>query len=193
MLALYVLIPVLFSMKQFKSDSSLERLVAIILEIFTNAYFTLEFILRLWSCPDKKHFIHSKMNWIDFLSLWSFYLEIAISDPDARKYIGLLAVFRIVKIFRTFRYNYALQVLVNTLKESLPELMLLVFLLTILALGFAFCNYHLEDDANYFYNIPNSLWWSLITMTTVSFTNNTFTLLYRKLVKLKKIGMISRV
>lgn len=169
MLALYVLIPVLLSMKQFKVISSLERMIVVGLEIFTNAYFTLEFILRIWSCPDKKHFSASKMNWIDFFSLWSFYLEIFFSESGARRYIGLLAVFRIVKIFRTFRYNYALQVLVNTLKESLPELMLLVFLLTILALGFAFCNYHLEDDANYFYNIPNSLWWSLITMTTVSF------------------------
>ena len=168
MLALYVLIPVLFSMKQFKRTNSLERIAAIALEIFTNAYFTIEFILRIWSCPDKRHFIASKMNWIDFLSLWSFYLEIAVSDEGARRYIGLLAVFRIVKIFRTFRYNYALQVLANTLKESLPELLLLVFLLTILALGFAFCNYHLEDDSNNFYNIPNSLWWSLITMTTVS-------------------------
>ena len=168
MLALYVLIPVLFSMKQFKRTNSLEMIAATALEIFTNVYFTIEFILRIWSCPDKRNFIASKMNWIDFLSLWSFYLEIAVSDKIARRYIGLLAVFRIVKIFRTFRYNYALQVLANTLKESLPELLLLVFLLTILALGFAFCNYHLEDDSNNFYNIPNSLWWSLITMTTVS-------------------------
>ena len=172
MLALYVLAPVLFSMKNFKTLNTPERTVAVVLEIFTNAYFTLEFILRVWSCPDKKHFIRSKMNWIDFLSLWSFYMDMSISASDAKRYIGLLAVFRIVKIFRTFRYNYALQVLVNTLKESLPELMLLVFLLTILALGFAFLNYHLEDDTD-FYNIPNSLWWSLITMTTVGDFHNT--------------------
>lgn len=169
LLALYVLIPILFSMKQFKDSKSSSRVVAVVLEIFCNVYFTLEFILRVWSCPDRKYFFRSKMNWIDFFSLWSFYIESSVSNAQARRYIGLLAVFRIVKIFRTFRFNYALQVLVNTLKESFPELMLLVFLLSILALVFAFCNYHLEEDANQFYNIPNSLWWSLITMTTVSF------------------------
>ncbi len=170
LLALYVLIPVLYSIKTFKRKDSPHRTAVLVLEVFTNAYFTLEFILRFFSCPDKKAFLRSKMNWVDFLSLWSFYIDIAVTDAKARRYTGLLAVFRIIKIFRTFRYNYALQVLVNTLKESLPELMLLVFLLVILAMGFAFCNYHLEDDDSLFYNIPNSLWWSLITMTTVSIT-----------------------
>ena len=156
-------------MSQFKDSKSSSRTIAVVLEIFCNVYFTLEFILRVWSCPDRRYFFRSKMNWIDFFSLWSFYIESSVSNAQARRYIGLLAVFRIVKIFRTFRFNYALQVLVNTLKESLPELILLVFLLSILALVFAFCNYHLEEDANQFYSIPNSLWWSLITMTTVGF------------------------
>eukprot|EP00794_Sanderia_malayensis_P020508 gene20508-22526_t len=169
LLLLYVLIPVLYSMSHFKRTNSPQRAAILVLEVFTNAYFTLEFILRVICCPDKKSFVKSKMNWVDFLSLWSFYIDIAVTDAKARRYTGLFAVFRIVKIFRTFRYNYALQVLVNTLKESLPELMLLVFLLVILAMAFAFCNYHLEDDDSLFYNIPSSLWWSLITMTTVGY------------------------
>ncbi len=160
-------------MAPFKRLNTPQRTTVTALEVFTNVYFTIEFVLRITCCPDKRNFLKSKMNWIDFLSLWSFYIGIGVTDVTTQKYIGLLGVFRIVKIFRTFRYNYALQVLVNTLKESLPELMLLVFLLVILATGFAFCNYHLEDDSHsLFYNIPNSLWWSLITMTTVSMTKS---------------------
>ena len=170
LLAFFILIPIIKSLKPYQDPKSYTRVLLLQMELFCNVYFALEWGLRFWSCPDKKAFIHEKMNWIDFFSLWSTFLALAISNMKARRYIDLLETFRIIRVFRAFRYNYALQVLINTLKESLPELMLLVFLLGIQAMVFAFCNYYLEGDQkdSQFLTIPDSLWWAFITMTTVS-------------------------
>ena len=139
-------------------------------EIVLNTYFTLELLLRFTLCPHKKDFIKGSMNLVDFMSLVPVYLELIINNQQISNYTDILAVFRIVKVFRSFRYNYTLQVLVNTLKESLPELLLLVFLMLILATVFAYASYFIEGKLQdtQFESIPNCLWWSFITMTTVS-------------------------
>ena len=110
----------------------------------------------------------------DLMSLFPVYIEFVFGkNPTYRRisrYINILAVFRIVKVFRSFRYNYTLQVLVNTLKESLPELSLLVFLMLLLATVFAYASYFTEqeEEDTQFVTIPQCLWWAFITMTTVS-------------------------
>ena len=144
-------------------------------EYALNVYFTAELILRAMLCPNKSKFIKTMLFWIDLAAVIPMYIEIAASqyiDIQSPKFrcVHILEVFRICKVFRVFRYNYALQVLVNTLKESLPELMLLVFLMTLLATMFSFCNFYVENinPDSPFKSIPYSLWWAFITMTTVS-------------------------
>lgn len=144
-----------------------------ICELVLNIYFTIELIVRFVLCPKKKLFVKSRLNMADLMSLFPAYIEIILKNhpfyPRVSNYINILTVFRIVKVFRSFRYNYTLQVLVNTLKESLPELSLLVFLMLLLATVFAYASYFTEKDQKntQFVSILRCLWWAFITMTTV--------------------------
>lgn len=162
-----------------------------ITEIVLNVYFTAEYIIRFTLCPKKKVFLRSRLNTADWLSLIPIYVDIAFCQyPEYDKYknyVNILVIFRVLKVFRSFRYNYTLQVLVNTLKESLPELSLLVFLMMLLATVFAYACYFTErDDPNTaFHSVPHSLWWAFITMTTVSIFSSFLFLPYLALISVR--------
>ena len=140
-----------------------------VIEIVLNIYFTLELVLRFALCTNKKEFMKTGLNVVDFISLLPLYLELVIDNQQVLRYARTLAVFRIVKISRSCRYNYTLQVLFNTLKESALQLLLLIFLLLILATVFAYASFYVEGNLRdtQFKSIPHCLWWSFITMTTV--------------------------
>ena len=117
-------------------------------------------------------------NLADFISLIPSYSKFIIANEQLVNYVGILAVFRIWKGFRSFRYNYTVQVLVKTIKESIPELLLLICLMVMLATVFAYASYFIEGKLinTHFKSIPHCLWWVLITMTTVSLTRIFFCL-----------------
>ena len=153
-----------------KDSGATTLLVLKVIEIGLTFYFTVEFMLRFTLGHKKKEFLKDRLNMVDIMSTTPIYLQLLINNTDYSHYTDVLAIFRIVKVFRSFRYNYTLQVLSNTLKESLPELSLLVFLMLLLATIFAYASYFIEGrlDDTLFKSIPHCLWWSFITMTTVS-------------------------
>ena len=141
-----------------------------ILESVCGVFFTIEFLLRIIFCPDKRAFAKSWSTWIDFLAVTPFYLKFIVSDNKA---INLLLVIRLLRLFRFFRLIYGLQVLSHTLKASSYELLLLLTMLLIPVILFSSIVYFIEDHFDRsntkFRSIPHSFWWSLITITTVGY------------------------
>lgn len=142
-----------------------------ILEYICGIFFTLEFLLRIIFCPDKREFAKSWSTWIDFLAITPFYLKFVVTNHDHA--IDALLVIRLLRLFRFFRLIYGLQVLSHTLKASSYELALLLTMLLIPVILFSSIVYFVEDhfDRNNtkFRSIPHSFWWSLITITTVGY------------------------
>ena len=163
------MVPIADSMTTVRELGASSENILFVFELILNAYFTLELFLRFILCPQKKEFLTDRMNFADLISLIPAYINLVSTNKKILSYVDILKVFRIVKVFRSFRYNYTLQVLVNTLKESLPELLLLLFLMSLLATVFAYASFFVEGqkEGTLFKSIPHCLWWAFITMTTV--------------------------
>jgi voltage-gated potassium channel len=150
-----------------------------IFEAFSVAIFTIEYILRVWSCTEDKgyakpingrlRYILSPLAVIDLLAILPFYLPMFFV-LDLR----ILRMFRLVRIFRILkfgRYSTSLQMMGNVLikkKEELGIVLFIVILLLVLASSVLF---YVENEAqpNAFSSIPASMWWGIATLTTVGY------------------------
>ena len=146
--------------------------VLTIIDSVCTGWFTLEFLLRLVFCPSKLQFAKKLQNWIDLLVIIPLYLLLVFKRTLL---IEVLNTTRVVRIFRFFKLLYDLQILGKTMKASRHQLVLLLFILLIPVITFSGITlfterlWGTEKSKAQFHSLPNSIWWGVITMTTVGY------------------------
>lgn len=101
-----------------------------ILDFVYCAVFTMDFLARVFSCPNLRKFFRSTLTWCDIVSVLPFYINI-IWQVDYLNVFLVVRLFRIFRLFRFFRFMSGMQVIGHTLKASARELFLLVLILFI--------------------------------------------------------------
>lgn len=147
------------------------------IECMCNAWFTLEFLIRITASPNRCVFIKSSVNLIDMVATLSFYLDLALqrfaSHLENADILEFLSIIRIMRLFKLTRHSSGLKILIQTFRASAKELTLLVFFLVLGIVIFASLVYYAErtqyNPKNDFKSIPLGLWWALVTMTTVGY------------------------
>lgn len=150
-----------------------ERFYVFLIEAICIAWFTIEYLIRLYSAPNKSKFFKSILNTIDLISILPFYisilLEISYRDnvkdfKSIRKLMEILRVLRVLRVLKLARHSSGLQLLGYSLKKSYKELSMLVMFLSIFILLFSSTVYFAEKDQNseQFQSIPHSFWWAII-------------------------------
>ncbi|CAF0996699.1 unnamed protein product [Rotaria sp. Silwood1] len=152
------------------------------IQIICIGFFTLELILRLISTPSLSKHFKSFMNWIDIIAVVPFYVNIIINLVDQLHYqnvtiyssLALLRVLRCVRIFkfyRVFKNIKTIRVLAVTVKESMPDFLVLAVTLTLIAFLFGAAIYLIENtnDSSAFDSIPKATYWGVITITSVGY------------------------
>ena len=153
-------------------------------------WFTLEYILRFASSPDKCQFVKGGMNVIDILAILPYFLSLFIlgggedkgkganGEEDGgggfeqvRKMVQIFRIMRILRIFKLARHSTGLQALGYTLKSSYKEMGLLGLFLAMGVLIASSLLYFMEKDEpkTDFISIIHTFWWAIITMTTVGY------------------------
>jgi voltage-gated potassium channel len=141
--------------------------------------FTVEYILRVWSCnhdPKYGHSVHGRLRYmfsfgalIDLLAILPFYLHSLIGF-DLRV-LRILRLLRFLRLFRLTSYMKATRMVMNVFKstknELLLSLVLTLFLIIISSCLIYFCEHLVQP--NKFTSIPGTMWWSVITLTTVGY------------------------
>eukprot|EP00286_Rhodomonas_abbreviata_P021305 CAMPEP_0181311894 /NCGR_PEP_ID=MMETSP1101-20121128/13396_1 /TAXON_ID=46948 /ORGANISM="Rhodomonas abbreviata, Strain Caron Lab Isolate" /LENGTH=609 /DNA_ID=CAMNT_0023418687 /DNA_START=165 /DNA_END=1991 /DNA_ORIENTATION=+ len=141
------------------------------------SFFTVEFLLRLWVTDKRLMFMTNIMNLIDFIAILPFYTKFLPLGGDSGS-LTVLRVIRLVKVFRIFRfgrYSTGLRLLLHAVSQSRGELgiMFLFLVMGIVLFGSAvyFTEMEVDCDSEYecFDSIPHSMWWAIITMSTVGY------------------------
>ncbi len=149
-------------------------------EIVSVAIFTVEYLLRVWSCSVNPRYAHpvlgrlrfmvSPLALIDLLAILPFYMApfIGLHGLDLR---FLRAVRLLAQIVRLSRYFSSMRTLARVLHTRRGELLAVVLVLSLLLVMTSSLIFFAENEAqpDTFANIPQAMWWSVITLTTVGY------------------------
>lgn len=179
------------SYRKFQSGNNLKIELLMFTKVYDYVYvidviclciFTVELILHFLSCAQKRKFMKRFLTWVDIVSIsggWSVVLsEIGFTHgfvPKTYDMFVLYVVLRSLYIFRLFRFLRlserftGLKVIFLAINRSKSELILLMSCFTIIATVLGSTQYYCEFENNNFDTIPISIWWAVVTMTTVGY------------------------
>jgi len=165
--ALILVSIVTFSVETIPNLKPQTKTILYVIEVFSVSVFTIEYLLRIYVADSKPKFIFSFFGIIDLLAILPFYLSFGI-DLRSLRALRFLRLFRILKLVR---YNKAMNHFTRAIKSAKEEILLFVFITLILIYFSAVGIYYFENEAQpeHFTSIFDSLWWAIITLTTVGY------------------------
>lgn len=131
--------------------------------------FTAEYVLRLLSVPRPLHYARSFFGIVDLIAILPTYVSVLLPGAESLLVIRGLRLLRIFRVFKLAHFLGEASVLGEALKGSLHKIT--VFLSTILVLVtiLGASMYLIEGGTNGFTSIPQAVYWSIVTMTTVGY------------------------
>lgn len=171
-IVLFILIIVSVIVVMLESVNDIEvqyHKILLTFEWIITIFFTIEYIVRVISIKKPFKYIFSFYGIIDFISTIPLYLSYIFAGSQV-----LLAVraFRLLRVFRVLKLVQFLgeaSQLKKALKASRAKIAVFIYTVLILAIIMGTLMYYIEDDTSGFTSIPRSIYWAIVTLTTVGY------------------------
>lgn len=167
-ITLSVLLVILESMHIFPHSA---YLVLRVLEYLLTLFFTFEYLARIYCLKEPRKYIFSFFGIVDLLATLPVYLGFVFHDSH---YLLVIRAFRLIRVFRIFKLFLFINegnLLLRSLWISAPKIFIFFFFVLILVTSMGTVMYMIEgtQPGSDFNNIPNSIYWAIVTMTTVGY------------------------
>jgi voltage-gated potassium channel len=138
-------------------------------ELVFTGLFTLEYLLRLWIVKQPVRYARSFFGVVDLLSILPTYLSMIFGGAHTLMVIRSLRLLRVFRVLKLVRYISEARLLAQALSASRRKIM--VFLLAVISLTVIFGTvmYLVESPETGFTSIPRSIYWAIVTLTTVGY------------------------
>ncbi|XP_021361729.1 potassium voltage-gated channel protein egl-36-like [Mizuhopecten yessoensis] len=150
----------------------------LVIEVLTNAVFTVDVVIRLAVSSSKVYFLKSFINILDMLALLGFWILVFTalispllvpgSEKDALMAGNLLMTLRYIRLYRLATVNRGLKLVLLALDKSKKTIFLLFAIMIINSCIFGGIVYCLDDNPELIH-VFRAFYWAIITMTTVGY------------------------
>lgn len=131
--------------------------------------FTIEFIARIVSVRKPLKYVFSFFGIVDILSIIPTYLMLFITAGSSFQIIRILRLFRVFRVLKLIGFIKEAVVLRNAILASRQKILVFMMAVFILVVMLGTVMYIIEDPSSGFTSIPRSIYWAIVTLTTVGY------------------------
>jgi voltage-gated potassium channel len=147
-------------------------------EVFSVVVFTIEYLARVWACVSqieysrpvigRLRFMLRPIAIIDLLAVLPFYLTFVTADL---RFLRALRLFRLFRVAKLGRYSSSLRLFARVFRNKREELLVTMMVMLLMIIMSASFMYFAENEAqpDKFSDIPSTVWWAVMTLTTVGY------------------------
>jgi len=139
------------------------------LEWIITGIFTLEYILRILIVQKPFRYAFSFFGIIDLLSVLPTYLSLFAFGYQSLVVIRMLRLLRVFRVLKLTRYTQAGRMLMRAMWASREKISVFIFFILIIVVIMGTIMYLIEGESNGFKSIPLSIYWAIVTLTTVGY------------------------
>jgi voltage-gated potassium channel len=166
----FILLSVLLALLE-SVDSINNRFLRLfdILEWMITILFSIEYVLRIISVKKPLRYALSFFGIVDLLAILPKYLSLFLPGAYALSTLRVIRLLRVFRILKLMRYIGATQQISKALNESKAKIFTFLFFVLLLTIVLGSIMYLVEGGKNGFDSIPKSIYWSIVTITTVGY------------------------
>jgi len=169
-LLIIILLSIFFVM--LESVSSISEKYGSMLKIaewIITIIFSAEYLLRILIVKKPSKYIFSFYGIIDLLSFLPSYIGLVIIGGHSLMIIRALRLLRVFRILKISRYTKESKKLMVSLRASRAKISVFLFAVMMIVIIIGTLMYLIEGEENGFTSIPRSIYWAIVTLTTVGY------------------------
>lgn len=140
-----------------------------VLEWLFTGLFTIEYFVRIYISDEKKKFVLSWVGIIDLLAILPAWLFFVLPGGQFLSTFRIIRVIRIFRILEMSQFTEPSKLLRNAITQSFNKILVFLFAVMLIVSVVGSLMYVIEGPENGFVSIPKSVYWAVVTVTTVGY------------------------